>query len=309
MDVWVDLDNPAKTENVDVYMEQTRKVRYEPRNFQIKPGTRKTIRVTILKATSGLAMIRGSANGVYTLEEPVDAGFTAKIRATNVDQPLMSGRTASIRFDFVNGQGQPIAVDAPLRLTLECPGLYFRAKPTDNWDDGLKIDVPENSTSTQPIQVRPRWLWSPESASLIVRTEIADAAGYSFVVRDEAVVFNQVPQWWLPLAMAIVGGIVFSFYQGTQDWMKSTDPKRTRTLSILVTRVLPGSLAGALAYFLVNMNVLGIKIDTTQLQGFVVLGFLFAYVGIDTILKLVTKKSEEKQNKPNDQQVAAPTAP
>jgi len=82
-----------------------------------------------------------------------------------------------------------------------------------------------------------------------------------------------------------------------QDWVKSTEPKARRVPPILIQRILPGALAGALAYFLVNMNILGIKIDTTALQGFLVLGFLFAYVGIDTILKLVTRKDGDSKQK------------
>jgi hypothetical protein len=53
---------------------------------------------------------------------------------------------------------------------------------------------------------------------------------------------------------------------------------------------MPGALAGAIAYLLANYEVLGFKADTTQLRGFLILGFLFAYVGIDTILKIVTAK-------------------
>jgi len=53
-----------------------------------------------------------------------------------------------------------------------------------------------------------------------------------------------------------------------------------------------GSVAGALAYFLSNFDVLGIAVDTSSLRGFVILGFLFSYVGVDLILKtLVSPKS------------------
>jgi len=46
-------------------------------------------------------------------------------------------------------------------------------------------------------------------------------------------------------------------------------------------------LAGGLAFVLSDLNLIGIKIDTSSLRGFVILGFLFSYVGIDLILKTV----------------------
>src|SRR6266571_4933500 len=73
MDVWIDFNDPNYLGSVDVFMEQTKKVLYEPRKLQIKPGERSTIRVTIVKSPSGLAMIRASANGVAVLSEPIDA--------------------------------------------------------------------------------------------------------------------------------------------------------------------------------------------------------------------------------------------
>jgi len=307
IDMWIDFIDPSYSGSVKVFMEQTNKVLYEPRVFEVKPDEPRTqVKVTIVKAPSGLAMIRASANGLEELLEPLDVNFSVKLKPNNLDQPLVSGVATNVNFDFVNGKGEPVALDAPIRLTLSSANLYVRIKPTDAWVDTVELDVPQNYTSSPAIQVKPRWLWSPNNGLLGVAARIGDKGNYSFTVRNENLPFKVVPRWWLPLVVAILGGIIFSLYQAAQDWAKSTEPKARRVVPILIQRILPGALAGALAYFLVNMNILGIKIDTTALQGFLVLGFLFAYVGIDTILKLVTRKDGDSKKK--DDAVPAPGA-
>lgn len=307
IDMWIDFTDPSYSGSVKVFMEQTNKVLYEPRVFEVKPDEpRPQVKVTIVKAPSGLALIRASANGLEELLEPLDVNFSVKLKPNNLDQALVSGLITNVNFDFVNGKGEPVALDAPIKLTLGSANLYVRIKPTDAWADSVEIDVPQNYTSTPAIQVKPRWLWSPNNGLLGVTARISDKGNYSFPVRNENIKFNVVPRWWLPLIVAILGGIIFSLYQAAQDWVKSTEPKARRVVPVLIQRILPGALAGALAYFLVNMNILGIKIDTTALQGFLVLGFLFAYVGIDTILKLVTKKDGGSTKK--DDAMPAPGA-
>jgi hypothetical protein len=306
MDIWIDFDDPSYSGSVKVFMEQTDKVQYDPRVFESKPNERTTVKVTVVKAPSGLALIRASGSGLDDLVEPLDANFSVKLKPNNLDQTLVSGAVANINFDFVNGKGEPVALDARVKLSLQSANLSFRSKQTDPWTDTVEIDVPQNYTSSPAVQVKPRWLWSPSNALLGVSARIANESNsYTFVVHNENVKFNVVPRWWLPLVVAILGGIIFSLYQAAQDWIKSSDSKARRIAPILITRILPGVIAGALAYFLVNMNILGIKIDTTALQGFLVLGFLFAYVGIDTILKLVTKKDA---GPPQEKDKAVPTA-
>ncbi|MDT5263186.1 MAG: hypothetical protein QOC61_2190, partial [Acidobacteriota bacterium] len=96
--------------------------------------------------------------------------------------------------------------------------------------------------------------------------------------------------WWIPLLLAILGGVLFSIYQITQEFSSYTGTFRQSLFTVTIQRIAPGALAGALAYLLANYQVIGFKADTTELRGFLILGFLFAYVGIDTILKLVTTK-------------------
>lgn len=305
IDMWIDFTDPSYSGSVKVFMEQTNKVLYEPRVFEVKPDEpRSQVKVTIVKAPSGLSLIRASANGLEELLEPLDVNFSIKLKPNNLDQALVSGAVTNVNFDFVNGKGEPVALDAPIKLTLGSPNLYVRIKATDAWADSVEFDIPQNYTSTPPVQVKPRWLWSPNNGLLGVTARITDKGNYSFPVRNENIKFSVVPRWWLPLVVAILGGIIFSLYQAAQDWVKSTESKGRRVVPILIQRILPGTLAGALAYFLVNLNILGIKIDTTALQGFLVLGFLFAYVGIDTILKLVTKKDGDSKKK--DDTVPAP---
>jgi len=56
-----------------------------------------------------------------------------------------------------------------------------------------------------------------------------------------------------------------------------------------------GVFARLLGYLLGKWNVLGIKVDTTSLQGFVVLGILFSYVGIDLVLTALAQRKSDSE--------------
>jgi hypothetical protein len=77
--------------------------------------------------------------------------------------------------------------------------------------------------------------------------------------------------------------------------------------AFVATTVLPGlfsgALAGLLAYLLAQWNVLGIKVDTTEVQGFIILGFLFSYVGIDSIVKAIAPRTDGS-GQPSDNSAA-----
>ena len=89
--------------------------------------------------------------------------------------------------------------------------------------------------------------------------------------------------------MAILGGVLHGSYKLLKDSPNRKGSVPRFLLNTGLPQVLTGAFAGMLAYLLVNWGILGIKVDTTTLQGFVILGFLFSYVGIDLILKTVTQ--------------------
>ncbi|MDT5156430.1 MAG: hypothetical protein QOH51_787 [Acidobacteriota bacterium] len=287
MDIWLHSSDPSYSGRAKVYMERTERVQYEPRVFDLKTGERKTIKAQVTATESGLTEIRATANDWEDLSIPLDAGFSAKLRANNLPDSIDSGSIQDFSLDFVDNHGEKVRLDAPVKLTLLSSKLQMSIRGNSAWGDKVDIDIPAGSSSPPVIEVRPQ-VWSTSDIGTIQSVVMLD---------EDTVLYDQTlppikikPRWWIPLLLAILGGVLFSIYQITQEFSSYTGTFRQSLFTVTIQRIAPGALAGALAYLLANYQVIGFKADTTELRGFLILGFLFAYVGIDTILKLVTTK-------------------
>src|SRR2546423_4707007 len=83
IDIWLHPSDPSYTGTVKVYMEQTDRVQYDPRVFDLKTGERKIIKAQVTATEAGLAVIRATADGWDDLSISLDAGFSAKLQAEN----------------------------------------------------------------------------------------------------------------------------------------------------------------------------------------------------------------------------------
>lgn len=284
MDIWLRPSDPNFSGTVKVFMEQTDRVQYNPRVFDLKPGERKTIKAQVNASESGLTEIIASADGWSDLSIPLDAGFSVKLRANNLPDSIDGGSIQDFNLEFVDSHGENIRLDAPVKLTLQSSKLEIHAKGEKVWGNQIDMNISAGASSTPVLEVRPE-SWSKTDTGMI-RSEVK--------IENDRVLYDQTfplikikPRWWLPLLLAVCGGILFSLYQVSQE-LSSFKGTLTRSLiTVVISRIAPGALAGALAYLLANYDVLGFKADTTELRGFLILGFLFSYVGIDTILKLV----------------------
>jgi hypothetical protein len=287
LDVWLDPKDTNFSGSAKVYFEQTDRVTYDPRVFDLKTGERKTIKFQVNSSESGLTEIMAMADGWEDLAISLDAGFTAKLKPNNLPESIDGGTVQGFNLIFVDTHGDPVRLDAPVQLTVQSTKLLIRRKGEGGWGNRVDINLPRGTGSTPVIAVKPEAWAKTEMGTL--QASLTEETGT--VLSD--VTFPQIkvrPRWWLPLMLAILGGITFSLYQVSQELPSLKSQGRGAISTVVVSRVMPGALAGAIAYLLANYEVLGFKADTTQLRGFLILGFLFAYVGIDTILKIVTAK-------------------
>ena len=286
LDLWLQPVDRSFSGTVGVFMEQTHKMIYEPRTFNLRAGARQTVRARVLKSRSGLAEVIASANGWDDLYVTLDAGFSAKLKASQLGQPLESGTAQTFTFDFVDSLGKPLPLDAPVKLMVSASKAKLKWRPEFPASERIEVDIARGATSTPPIEVTPQAL-APDKGILLVDVKINN----DFVILNEGIQFTILPRWWVPMLMAVLGGVLHGLYQIVRDLAAAEKLLRRRIARAFGSLVTSG-LAGALAYFLSNFDVLGIKIDTSSLRGFVILGFLFSYVGIDLILKTLvpTKK-------------------
>ena len=102
------------------------------------------------------------------------------------------------------------------------------------------------------------------------------------IVNNEYLTVNVKPAWWLVLGLAMLGGIISTVYRISQALASDTPAKVLFRQSIF--KIITGALSGAAAYLLADLDVIGVKLDTTSPRTFCILGFLFAYVGMDFFL-------------------------
>jgi hypothetical protein len=282
IDVWVTPRDKEFRDSVKVYMEQTYNMKYEPRVFYIKPGERKTVHVNIIKTYSGIAEVYASADGWEDLDATVDTGFAAKLK-TNIEGPIESNKVKSFSLSFTDNQGNPVPLDADVKLTLQSSNVKIHQQGKNDWVDNLELDLKSGSSTSPVLEIRSD-NWSADTAMISAETKSGD----NLVLHDDTISIEMLPRWYVPLLMAILGGALYSVY----ELSRSTRAKRRRSvrsaLANVFTRLSAGALAGTLAYLLVDWGILGIKVDKTTLQGFVILGFFFSYIGIDLILRTAT---------------------
>ncbi len=283
---------------VTVFMEQTSQVKYDPRVFTIKPGERKTIKATVLKTNSGLANIVASADNWDDYSTIVITGFNAHLK-TNITEAIDSGVTKSFTINLVDNQGSPVQLDSDLELSLTGSNIKLK-KPEDTaWQDRLAVTLRENTSSSPALNIQSDTMVA-DKALISAQLESSD-----FVVHNADLWIDVKSRWYVPLLMAILGGLVHSVYKIMKESNDPRQPLRSRPFffRVVITGLLTGVLAGWLAYLLASWGVLGIKVDTTTLQGFVILGFLFSYVGVDMILKAVTNRNPQEDNGPSPDRV------
>ncbi len=283
-DVWLSPVNPSFSGKVEVFMDNNPKVKYEPRKFTLKVGDRQKVRATILKTSTGLAVIAASADHWEGFDLTVDAGFSAKLKS-NINEPIESGTTKGLILSFVSEDGTPAPLDVDTILYLHSSKIKLLEEVNNKWVDEVKFKLPLGTRSLS-LKIMPN--------SWFADTDVIAADLYSYrelpVYNFDNVTISILPPWYAPLLMAILGGILYSITQLLKDITGYQGSIFRFILAKVLPGLIPGLVAGALAYLLASWGVLGIRVDTTSLKGFVILGFLFSYVGVDIVLKAVTQR-------------------
>jgi hypothetical protein len=288
IDIWLQPKDKDKKFDAEVwvFMEQTSQVKYEPRAFQVLPGAndRVTIKATILNPTGGLASIEGTAEDWESLSTIVDTGFTAKLK-TNIIEPIDSGQGKSFIINLVDSLGNPVSLDTDIDVILRSSNIKLWDQKNKSWQEEVVLKMEQGTNSSPPLTI--------QSDSLI-----ADKALISATLKSQERLFHNADfgidikaRWYVPLLLAMFGGILHGVYKIVKESHDPSNRLHPGGVGAILVGLFTGAIAGSLAYLLISWGVLGIKVETTTLQAFVILGFLFSYVGVDFILKTVTSKA------------------
>lgn len=277
LDLWLEPTDPEFRSSVQVFMEQTDKVVYDPRVLDLTPGRRLTVGARVRKSRSGLAEIIASASGWKTLFVSVDVGFLATFSSKQLADPIEGGTTRSFTLDIVDGVGKPISLDAPISLIIQASRAKVRQRSDEPWSNSISAHIRRGATATPIFELSPslrggKGLLQVEARINEDRTILTQALEYTVVL-----------PWWLLLGIAIGGGLLYAPYHSAGR-PRSRRARVVATLGILAL----DATAGVFAYLAATLNLLevvGLNVDTSRPQGFFLLGFLFAHVGVERIIK------------------------
>jgi len=298
IDVWLDEPNNPREANQPraVYMEQTDTMEYRPRVFKLKPGERKTVIAKVLKTTAGLAHIQIVCDGYEQFDDDMDAGFSGKLQAQADESTFESGHAYGLNLNVVNPQNLSIPVDSPVLVSLRSTNADIRLSESDKWSTELKFTLDRGATSSPLIRIKPTSrLGDPATLSAEVRLK-------DLIIRNEHISLPVQPTWWLMLLFAILGGLVPAVYRAAIALAGSPATAGFFVRSFFKTTA--GALAGAGAYMLAGLDVIGVKLDTSSPRTFCILGFLFAYIGLDVLMDRFVKAKQSVSQRSEDPEKA-----
>ena len=280
--VWLQPRDANFSGKVKVFTENTAALQYEFEEFELEPNMRQKVTATIRTAESGLARLHCYAHGWDPIDQTIDTGFSAKLK-TNLGEAIESRTVKSLALSFVDRDGNPIKLDAPATLWLRGSKVKFLSLNPVGWTDVVAFQLGPGS-SKLAVDIKPT-TFSADTGLITAVLNTPQGALY-----DDNIYVSIAPPWYAPLTMAILGGLLYSAAQFLRRLASKRKPMLRSVLLSGILSLVAGALAGVVAYLLATWNVLGIRIDPNSLKGFVVLGFLFSYLGIDAVMRLVTTK-------------------
>jgi hypothetical protein len=300
--VWLDESGePSDAVAKTVYMEQSDMIDYKPQMFSVKPGERKTIIAKVNKTHSGLVGINIWSDGYLEFNDYVNTGFLGKLQTQTDETTFERGASYAVNFNLVNQQNEAISLDAPVSLAVRASNADLSVDGRQ-WASELQLKLGAGSSSTY-FRVKPTSITGrPISLATEMRLQTLSTLDESVVLADQHLTLPVQPAWWFLLGIAAVGGLLPAIYRVLRALAggKSTTP-----WSRLVFQVLLGALAGMAAYALAGLDILGVRLDTSPPRTFFIMGFLFAYIGLDVLLD---KFVGTKLNAADDQRATVPSS-
>jgi hypothetical protein len=308
MAIWLDPGDSESKRPVKINMDQTQNILYRPNEFQLVPGRKQVVRVHPVKSVHGLVIIKASAEGYNDLEAVLNAGFSVRAVAPKLQKPIERGSVREFCLEFVDNHGKPVSLELPVTFRVRAFRGQFKSSDTQYvWRDRVGFEAETGCGSSVVLQLRPDVegsIWSTQEGIVQVEAYI----GKSKVFYRDRIEFKVVPRQSLMIWMAILGGVLCSAFWIAKEGTKG-HPGWKSFITSAALRIFYGAVAGFISYLFVDRDILGflgIKLDTSSPQGFIILGFLFSYIGVDTILKKFIGKVGEQPQEPKPPEQGEP---
>jgi hypothetical protein len=271
--------------SVEVYCEPAAKVpvivsieaeqaKLSEKKVTVLPGQNKRITVTFAHSDTGVGRVTASTASYSNWEIVVDLGYRGNLKLSSTEN-LPYGVSTPLLILFVDSDGKPFrAWESSQKLVVEASNLELASsgcQPGNKENSILECDIPSGSTQSPLFEVKPK-SWVGGHVELSTRLQIFSSpySQQNFALRSE-------PATWLPLVLAISGGILTAVYKIS----RLTQPGSRKSIVYILITCIVASFVG---YLIGSFDVFGLKLDSTVLRSYVLIGFLFSYFGFEVFL-------------------------
>jgi hypothetical protein len=247
--------------------------------FTIKGSVKKYFTVTAKNVPrSGLLFVYANADGFDETAQDVDLGFDGHLKSS-WSHPLIPEEPRTMSLEIDDKEGKPISVTGDLEVKLDSADGFFVGNKDPH---SLALSIPSGSRATPQFQIQPMSLRGGDVYLSAVLTTPS-----SHVLAQDQFSFPVKPVWWLPILLALLGGSLHAIYKIVR--VPDDQTITSRGYVIISTTSL---LGGFIGYLFTDFDLLGLKLDPNVLRTYVIVGFLFSYLGIEGLLsnKLPTAK-------------------
>lgn len=296
--IQVSLVPPSK-EPVTIELESKHSISYSVKRFQLTGSQVQLVLATIKSnPRSGLEIIYAFGDNEYQSGwGVVDVGFDGRLKS-NWSEPLTRDRPTTLSLAILDKEGKPIPFESDLELTLDSADGILNPGGDQT---PTKMTVPGFSRSTPQFQIKPR----SALGGNVHLSAVLTVPNYSHVLAQEQFVFAAQPAWWVPVLLAIFGGLLHATYK----IVRMTLPTR-KALYTSIAIVATSCVAAFIGYLFADFDLLGLKLDPNVLRTYPIVGFLFSYFGIEGLLsnKFANLGTQTVQPQPSTGAAAGQTA-
>jgi hypothetical protein len=271
--------SPESKETVIVQMERTAAVTYVPSKFEIRTGQGEHVSCTIRRSGTGVVWIRASARGhqYHDGYNPVVADFEGHLKMMSA--PTLSYESpTTVTLAILDSNNKPIRLDTDLELVVESTdGILSRP---DGAGKILKLGLPPGAITSPDFQVKPT---SIQGGSVHLNAALS-LSEFHTVLTQEEFTLNADPAWWLPVLLAIGGGLINGLYKVSRLPSSGNATKLANRMYTVVGVLVASGVGGLVGYLFARLDLLGLKLDPNVLRSYPLIGFLFSYIGFEVLL-------------------------
>lgn len=210
----------------------------------------------------------------------INLGFMGHVKASIMGK-IPYGSWSTITLALVDKDGKPFSADVPLEVLVQSTDAALRMGAESG---AIKISMLRNASFTNPFEIQPLSL---KGGDIHLSTTLTSGNLPDYSLDTQYVTIAAEPAWWVPVVLAIGGGLLYGIYKVLNLAESATQRVRVAVTATIVT----SAIAGLFGYLIASLDLLGLKLDPNSLRSYPLLGFLVAYMGVDPFVdRLAPKK-------------------